>query len=72
MNYTIRSMNGRYALFFTKGSGPKMVSSFLFDEGKIKLFTREEDAIQVGDAIKLREEFGSYTCDPKFMRALNK
>ena len=72
MNYTIRSMNGRYALFFTMGSGKKMVSSFLFDEGKIKLFAQEQEAVQVGDSIKLRKDFGSCNCDVPFMKALDK
>lgn len=70
MQYTTREMNGRYALFFTTGLGMNMVSSFLYEEGKIKLFEFEHHAITKGDAIKLRQEFGLCVCDPKFMKAI--
>lgn len=70
MQYTTREMNGQYALFFTTGLGINMVSSFLYEEGKIKLFEFEHHAITKGDAIKLRQEFGLCVCDPKFMKAI--
>ena len=72
MQYTIREINGRYALFFTTGLGMNMVSSFLYDEGKIKLFEFEHHAIKKGDDIKLRQKFGTCICEPKFMRAIEK
>ena len=72
MQYTTREMNGRYALFFTTGLGKNMVSSFLYDEGKIKLFEHQGQAVQIGDAIKLRRTFGTCICEPKFMLAIEK
>lgn len=73
MNYVLRGMNNKHALFFYNGVGMKQTTSFVYRDGKIALFDEEYKAIQIGDKLKLgNPDVEEYKFEPSFMKALTK
>lgn len=75
MNYHLRGMNGKSAIFFYNGVGAKQKTSFVYKDGNIALFDEEYKAIQIADKIKMGHSddiLEEYKFEPDFLKAVNK